>query len=161
MYHGIGDNKKDSVTDVDLFQKEMKYLYDNKFKVITISDLAFNEKHDYLYIKDLEPGTELPTENVTTPTEVPTINATTNVTTPTEVPTIKATTNVTAPTEVPTIKATTNVTGSLVSPERNHTLVTTPTEVPTINATTNVTGPLVSPERNHTLEIVKKVLGIP
>jgi len=132
MYHGIGDNKKDSVTDVDLFQNEMKYLYDNKFKVITISDFAYNEKHDYLYIKDLEQGTELPTKNVTTPTEVPTINATTNVTTPTEVPTINATTN-----------------------------VTTPTEVPTINATTNVTGPLVSAERNHTLEIVKKVLGIP
>jgi peptidoglycan/xylan/chitin deacetylase (PgdA/CDA1 family) len=132
MYHGIGDNKKDSVTDVDLFQKEMKYLYDNKFKVITISDFAYNEKHDYLYIKDLESETELPAENVTTPAEVPTINATTNVTTPAEVPTINATTN-----------------------------VTTPAEVPTINATTNVTGPLVSAERNHTLEIVKKVLGIP
>ena len=111
MYHGIGDNKKDSVTDVDLFQKEMKYLYDNKFKVITISDFAYNEKHDHLYIKDLEPGTE-----------VPTINATTNVTTPTVVPTINATTNVTTPTVVPTINATTNVTGPLVSPERNHTL---------------------------------------
>jgi peptidoglycan/xylan/chitin deacetylase (PgdA/CDA1 family) len=153
MYHGIGDSKRDSDTDLDLFQKEMKYIHDNKFNVITISDLAYNEKHDYLYIKGLESETQLPEENVTTPTEVPTINATTNVTnvtTPTEVPTINATTNVTnvtTPTEVPTINATTNV--------------TTPTEVPTINATTNVTSPLVSGERNHTLEIVKKVLGIP
>ncbi|HVD08392.1 MAG TPA: hypothetical protein VNB67_08105, partial [Nitrososphaeraceae archaeon] len=80
MYHGIGDNKKDSVTDIDLFQKEMKYLYDNKFNVITISDFAYNEKHDYLYIKDLTSETELPTENVTTTTEVPTTNVTTNVT---------------------------------------------------------------------------------
>ncbi len=92
MYHGIGDSKRDSDTDLDLFQKEMKYIHDNKFKVITISDLAYNEKHDYLYIKYLESETELPAENVTTPTEVPTINATTNVT------------------------------GHLVSAERNHTL---------------------------------------
>jgi len=95
MYHGIGDNKKDSVTDVDLFQKEMKYLYDNKFKVITISDFVYNEKHDYLYIKDLKLGTELPTENVTTAAEVPPTNATTNITTAAEVPPTNATTNVT------------------------------------------------------------------
>ena len=101
MYHGIGDNKKDSVTDVDLFQKEMKYLYDNKFKVITISDFVYNEKHDYLYIKDLKLGTELPTENVTTTTEVPPTNATTNVTTTTEVPPTNATTNVTTPLSAP------------------------------------------------------------
>jgi len=174
MYHGIGDSKRDSDTDLDLFQKEMKYIHDNKFNVITISDLAYNEKHDYLYIKDLESETQLPEENVTTPTEVPTINATTNVTnvtTPTEVPTINATTNVTnvtTPTEVPTINATTNVTNVTTPTEvptinatTNVTNVTTPTEVPTINATTNVTSPLVSGERNHTLEIVKKVLGIP
>jgi peptidoglycan/xylan/chitin deacetylase (PgdA/CDA1 family) len=101
MYHGIGDNKKDSVTDVDLFQKEMKYLYDNKFKVITISDFVYNEKHDYLYIKVLKLGTELPTENVTTTTEVPSTNATTNVTTTTEVPSTNATTNVTTPSLAP------------------------------------------------------------
>jgi hypothetical protein len=64
----------------------MKYLYDNKFKVITISDFVYNEKHDYLYIKDLKLGTELPTENVTTTTEVPPTNATTNVTTPLSAP---------------------------------------------------------------------------
>jgi peptidoglycan/xylan/chitin deacetylase (PgdA/CDA1 family) len=132
MYHKIGDNKKDSVTDIDLFHKEIKYLHDNKFKVITISDLAYNEKHDYLYIKDLHAEAQLPAKNVTTPTVEPTVNVTTNVTPPTGLSTINATTNVTAP-----------------------------TELPTINATTNVTGSLVSPERNHTLDIVKKVLGIP
>jgi peptidoglycan/xylan/chitin deacetylase (PgdA/CDA1 family) len=131
MYHGIGDNKKDSVTDVDLFQKEMKYLYDNKFKVITISDFVYNEKHDYLYIKDLKLGTELPTENVTTTTEVPPTNATTNVTTTTEVPPTNATTN-----------------------------VTTTTEVPPTNATTNVTTPLLAPEGNPILEILKKLFGL-
>ena len=80
MYHGIGENKTDSVTDLDLFQKEMKYLHDHKFKVITVSDLAYNGKDHYLYVKDLELGTELSAENATTPTEVPTINATTNAT---------------------------------------------------------------------------------
>jgi len=79
----------------------MKYLYDNKFKVITISDFVYNEKHDYLYIKDLKLGTELPTENVTTTTEVPPTNATTNVTTTTEVPPTNATTNVTTPLSAP------------------------------------------------------------
>ena len=107
MYHDIGDTKEDSITDIGLFEKEMKYLHDNKFKVITISDLAYDEKDDSLYIKDLESETQLPVENVTAPTEVPTINATTNVT---------------APTEVPTINATTNVTGPLVSPDRNDTI---------------------------------------
>jgi len=131
MYHGIGDNKKDSVTDIDLFQKEMKYLYDNKFNVITISDFAYNEKHDYLYIKDLTSETELPTENVTTTTEVPTTNVTTNVTTTTEVPTTNVTTN-----------------------------VTTTTEVPTTNVTTNVTSPTIAPEANPILDILKKLFGI-
>jgi peptidoglycan/xylan/chitin deacetylase (PgdA/CDA1 family) len=146
MYHGIGDNKKDSVTDVDLFQKEMKYLYDNKFKVITISDFVYNEKHDYLYIKVLKLGTELPTENVTTTTEVPSTNATTNVTTTTEVPSTNATTNVTTTTEVPSTNATTNV--------------TTTTEVPSTNATTNVTTPSLAPEGNPILEILKKLFGL-
>jgi peptidoglycan/xylan/chitin deacetylase (PgdA/CDA1 family) len=154
MYHGIGDGKRDSDTDLDLFQKEMKYIHDNKFKVITISDLAYNEKHDYLYIKYLESETELPAENVTTPTEVPTINATTNVTTQTEVPTINATTNVTTATEVPTINATTNVTTETDIPTTNATTnVTTPTEVPTINATTNVTTATEVPTTNATTNV--------
>jgi hypothetical protein len=83
MYHDIGNTRKDSVTDVDLFEKEMKYLHDNKFKVITISDFAYNEKDDYLYIKDLELETELVSENVTTPAVEPTVDVTTKVTTPT------------------------------------------------------------------------------
>ena len=94
MYHGIGQSKIDSGTNVDLFQKEMKYIYDNKFKVITISQLGYDAKNNYLYIKELGSQPELPTTNVTAPTEVPT-TTTTNVTAPTEVPTT-TTTNVTA-----------------------------------------------------------------
>jgi len=38
-------------TDLDLFNKEMKYLHDGNFRVLTMSDLAFNKKSNYLYIK--------------------------------------------------------------------------------------------------------------
>jgi peptidoglycan/xylan/chitin deacetylase (PgdA/CDA1 family) len=90
MYHSIGDSKKDAVTDVDLFKNEMKYLHDNKFKVITISDLEYDEKHNYLYMKDFKSVAEAPTtnvtSNVTTPEIEPTTNVTSNVTTPTIAP---------------------------------------------------------------------------
>ncbi len=91
MYHGIGDNKKDSATDIDLFEKEMKYLHDQKFKVITISDLGYNKKNNYLFIKDIQ-RIEEPTVNVTSnvttpaPAPTPTVNVTSNVTTPAHAP---------------------------------------------------------------------------
>jgi peptidoglycan/xylan/chitin deacetylase (PgdA/CDA1 family) len=40
-----------STTDVQLFDKEMKYLYDNGFRVITMSDLGYNKTNNHLYIK--------------------------------------------------------------------------------------------------------------
>jgi len=42
----------DSTTDVNLFEQEMKYLHDNGFQVLTMSDLAFNETSNKLYIKN-------------------------------------------------------------------------------------------------------------
>jgi peptidoglycan/xylan/chitin deacetylase (PgdA/CDA1 family) len=108
MYHGIGQSKTDPITNVNLFQKEMKYIYDNNFKVITISQLGYDAKNNYLYLKQLGsqpevPRTSIATTNVTTPTQVPTTSiATTNVTTPTQVPTTSiATTNVTTPIAAP------------------------------------------------------------
>jgi peptidoglycan/xylan/chitin deacetylase (PgdA/CDA1 family) len=142
MYHGIGQSKIDSATNVDLFQKEMKYIYDNKFKVITISQLGYDAKHNYLYIKDLGSETEMLPTNVTTPIEAPT-TTTTNVTTPIEAPTA-TTTNVTTPIGAPTT-TTTNV--------------TTPIEAPT-TTTTNVTTPTVMPGGNIILEILKKLFGL-
>jgi hypothetical protein len=38
-------------TDVNLFDQEMKYLRDNGFKVIQISDTGYNENTMYMYIK--------------------------------------------------------------------------------------------------------------
>jgi peptidoglycan/xylan/chitin deacetylase (PgdA/CDA1 family) len=52
-YHDIDNNKTITSTDVSLFSAEMKYLHDNGFKVLTMSDLAYDEKSNYLYIKAL------------------------------------------------------------------------------------------------------------
>jgi hypothetical protein len=38
-------------TDVSLFDREMKYLYDNGFKVLTVKDLGYDTKNNFLYIK--------------------------------------------------------------------------------------------------------------
>ena len=37
--------------DVTLFDREMKYLYDNGFKVLTVNDLGYDTKNNFLYIK--------------------------------------------------------------------------------------------------------------
>jgi peptidoglycan/xylan/chitin deacetylase (PgdA/CDA1 family) len=104
MYHGIGENKNDSATDIDLFEKEMKYLHDKKFKVITISDFGYNKKNNYLFVKDIkriEEPTANVTSNVTTPAPAPTANVTSNVTTPAPAPTANVTSNVTTPAPAP------------------------------------------------------------
>jgi peptidoglycan/xylan/chitin deacetylase (PgdA/CDA1 family) len=49
-YHIIGKTTPDS-TDLALFAQEMKYLHDNGFKVIRVSDLGYDEKTKGLYIK--------------------------------------------------------------------------------------------------------------
>jgi peptidoglycan/xylan/chitin deacetylase (PgdA/CDA1 family) len=43
---------KHSTIDVNLFDMEMKYLYDNGFKVLAMSDLGYNQTADKLYIKN-------------------------------------------------------------------------------------------------------------
>ena len=42
-YHNIEDDKAITSTDVSLFDAEMKYLHDNGFKVLTMSDLGYDE----------------------------------------------------------------------------------------------------------------------
>jgi len=52
IYHRAGDNEAlDYNTDLKLFEKEMKYLHDNNFRVITMKDLGYEGKTNYLYIK--------------------------------------------------------------------------------------------------------------
>jgi hypothetical protein len=50
-YHDIDNNRTIDSTDVNLFEAEMKYLYDNGFKVLTMSDLGYDENSKYLYVK--------------------------------------------------------------------------------------------------------------
>jgi peptidoglycan/xylan/chitin deacetylase (PgdA/CDA1 family) len=52
-YHDIDNNKTITSTDVNLFDAEMKYLHDNGFIVLKMSDLGYDEERNYLYIKRL------------------------------------------------------------------------------------------------------------
>lgn len=40
-----------STTDLSIFDKEMKYLYDNNIMVLKMSDIEYNQSSDNLYIK--------------------------------------------------------------------------------------------------------------
>ena len=54
IYHRAGDTDPQAVnynTGLELLEKEMKYLHDNNFKVITMRDLGYEEKSNYIYIK--------------------------------------------------------------------------------------------------------------
>jgi peptidoglycan/xylan/chitin deacetylase (PgdA/CDA1 family) len=51
-YHSIDDSKGPSSTDVNLFASEMKYLYDNGFRVIPMSDLRYDQITNYMYIRN-------------------------------------------------------------------------------------------------------------
>ena len=51
IYHRAGDQVANYNTELDLFKKEMKYLHDSNFTVLTMADLGYNEKSNYLYIK--------------------------------------------------------------------------------------------------------------
>jgi peptidoglycan/xylan/chitin deacetylase (PgdA/CDA1 family) len=48
----ISPNYLDSTIDVNLFDREMKYLHDNGFQVFTMSDLAYNQTTNKLHIKN-------------------------------------------------------------------------------------------------------------
>jgi peptidoglycan/xylan/chitin deacetylase (PgdA/CDA1 family) len=51
-YHDIESSKKiPYAVDVTLFAQEMKYLHDNGFRVIRLSDLGFDNKTNFLHIK--------------------------------------------------------------------------------------------------------------
>jgi hypothetical protein len=52
IYHRADDNEAiDYNTDLKLFEKEMKYLHDNDFRVITMQDLGYEENTNYLYVR--------------------------------------------------------------------------------------------------------------
>jgi hypothetical protein len=49
-YHAIDNSKKPFSTDIGLFEEEMKYLYDNGFKVITMDKITYDPSTDLLYV---------------------------------------------------------------------------------------------------------------
>ena len=78
IYHRAGDSGVlDYNTDLDLFEKEMKYLHDNNIQVLTMRDLRFNEMSKDLDIK------EFTTAKMTMVKAIP--NATIKATVPTMV----------------------------------------------------------------------------
>jgi peptidoglycan/xylan/chitin deacetylase (PgdA/CDA1 family) len=60
-YHSIDNDRTSSSTAIDLFAAEMKYLYDNGFKVLTMHNIGYDQNNGRLYVK--APGTESGTPN--------------------------------------------------------------------------------------------------
>lgn len=52
-YHNVENAKTASSTDIALFDREMRYLHDNGFKVIVMRDLAYNNNSNQLYVKSI------------------------------------------------------------------------------------------------------------
>ena len=50
-YPDLSDSNRPIDTTLNLFDAEMRYLYDNGFNVITMADLGYDENDNYLYIK--------------------------------------------------------------------------------------------------------------
>jgi len=50
-YHIIANSLDPSSTDINLFASEMKYLHDNGFKVIPMSDLGYDQTTNMMYIR--------------------------------------------------------------------------------------------------------------
>jgi hypothetical protein len=56
-YHDLDHNMTPDSTSVNLFDAEMKYLYDNGFTVLTMADLGYDQSTHQLYIEYIGPST--------------------------------------------------------------------------------------------------------
>ena len=56
-YHDLDHNITPDSTSVNLFDAEMKYLYDNGFTVLTMADLGYDQSTHQLYIRYIGPST--------------------------------------------------------------------------------------------------------
>jgi hypothetical protein len=78
IYHRIGE--PDAVgynTEIELFKREMKYLHDNGFTVLTMADLAYDDKANHIYIKQFdEQGVsgKIASDNEDSPSQVQTFS---------------------------------------------------------------------------------------
>jgi hypothetical protein len=53
-YRDLSDSNRPIDTTVNLFDAEMRYLYDNGFKVITMADLGYDAHSKSVYIKNVQ-----------------------------------------------------------------------------------------------------------
>ena len=52
VYHNVAEASEGKLTiGSELLNKELKYLYDNNFKIKTMSDLKYNSTNDFLYMR--------------------------------------------------------------------------------------------------------------
>jgi hypothetical protein len=56
IYHRVGKVEIYTVPSPKLFEAQMKYLYENDFKVLTMADLAYNDKSNYFFVR-IQPET--------------------------------------------------------------------------------------------------------
>jgi peptidoglycan/xylan/chitin deacetylase (PgdA/CDA1 family) len=52
IYHRIDNSRTEYSTSPKLFDAEMKYLHDNGFEVLSISDIGYDEQNNSLYLKN-------------------------------------------------------------------------------------------------------------
>jgi peptidoglycan/xylan/chitin deacetylase (PgdA/CDA1 family) len=71
VYHRVGDSGDKYNTSLKLFEAQMKYLYENDFKVLTMADLAYNVKSNYFFVKEFQPETLTAVKSTPNFTEVP------------------------------------------------------------------------------------------
>ncbi|CAN5623604.1 hypothetical protein BH18THE1_BH18THE1_04330 [soil metagenome] len=55
VYHRFGEPEADGYnTEIELFKKEMKYLHENGFTVLTMADLGYDNKANYIHVKQFD-----------------------------------------------------------------------------------------------------------
>ena len=60
IWHKIDNTNVEYSTSMDLFEAEMKYLYDNGFTVLSMADLVYDEGSNYLKISDGNDNVPIP-----------------------------------------------------------------------------------------------------
>ena len=71
VYHRVGESGDIYNTSLKLFEDQMKYLYENNFRVLTMADLAYNNKSNYFFVKEIQPETMTVVKSNPNFTEVP------------------------------------------------------------------------------------------
>jgi hypothetical protein len=71
VYHRVGESGDIYNTSLKWFEAQMKYLYENNFRVLTMADLAYNNKSNYFFVKEIQPETTTVVKSNPNFTEVP------------------------------------------------------------------------------------------